>query len=52
MGLATLLKILKQVRKRTISRVHAASFGEYEHLYKHVYASVSDAKAKIGVYLD
>ena len=25
---------------------------KYEHVYKHVYASVSDAKAKIGVYLD
>ena len=25
---------------------------KYEHVYKHVYASVSEAKAKIGVYLD
>ena len=25
---------------------------KYEHVYKHVYASVSDAKAKIGAYLD
>ena len=27
-------------------------FRQYEHVYKHAYASVSDAKAKIASYLD
>ena len=27
-------------------------FRQYEHVYKHAYASVSDARAKISAYLD
>ena len=27
-------------------------FRQYEHVYKHAYASVSEARGKIGAYLD